>query len=83
MVDEVKPKLLANKVIFQLVRHMVSEDMPIDGRDYLAIRMVFRQCNGSWAKLLEGDQVQVELLKTVVTAWGQCPSVQQAVKRVI
>lgn len=67
------PKIFANKVICQMIHHMVSEDMVIEPRDYLALRSVFRRCGGSWEKFADGDQVQIELLKTIITGWGQTP----------
>jgi len=68
-----QPKVFANKVLCQLIHHMVDENMVIEPRDYIALRKVFRRCGGSWEKLGEGDQVQIELLKTIVTSWGQMP----------
>jgi hypothetical protein len=69
----IQPKIFANKIIFQLIQHMVSDDMTVEPRDYMALRRVFKRCGGSWEKLAEGDQIQIELLKTVVTGWGQLP----------
>lgn len=66
-----QPKVFANQVIRQLIQHMVAEDMVIELQDYLAIRVVFRACGGSWIKFDEGDLRQFELLKAIVTAWGQ------------
>ena len=68
-----QPQVFANKVICQMVQHMLAEDMIIDAKDYAAIRKVYQQCGGSWEKLSSGDQVHIELLKTVVTSWGQMP----------
>jgi hypothetical protein len=68
-----KPKVFANRVVKQLVQHTVAEDMVITNDDYLAIRKVFRQCGGSWANLASGDQIQIELLKTIVSNWGKMP----------
>jgi hypothetical protein len=68
-----QPAVFANKVICQMIQHMVAEDMVIDRKDYLAIRVVFRKCGGSWAKFVDGDLPQFKLLKDVITAWGQMP----------
>lgn len=73
--DEDQPRLLAHKVIQQMVRHMVSESLPLTGRDFMSIRVVFRRCGGSWEKLAAGDLAHIELLKNVVTAWGGMPGV--------
>jgi len=68
-----KPKVFANKVIKEMVKHMVSDDTVVGFRDYSAIRSVFRRCAGSWEKIVNGDQVHIELLKEIVTGWGQMP----------
>jgi len=73
MIKTSKPKVFANKVIRQMVQHMVSEDMVIEPRDYLAVRSVFKKCGGSWEKLVSGEQVHIELLKEIVSGWGQMP----------
>jgi hypothetical protein len=68
-----QPLVFAHKVIRQIVQHMVAEDMVIEPEDYLAMRSVFRRCSGSWEQLGLGDQVHIELLKAIITAWGQMP----------
>ncbi len=68
-----QPKIFANRVIKQIVQHMVAEDMVLDPADYLAIRSVFRRCGGSWEKFGGGDQVHIELLKFIITSWGAMP----------
>jgi hypothetical protein len=68
-----QPKVFANKVIRQIITHMVAEDMIISPEDYMQIRVVFRNCGGSWDQLGLGDIHQVELLKTIITSWGQMP----------
>lgn len=83
MDQEEQPKVLANKVIRQLVRHMVSEQLDPSWEDYAAIRVVFRNCHGSWDQLSQGDIRTLELLKTIVTAWGKMPKRQLELKRVI
>lgn len=73
MIKTSKPKVFANKVIKQMIEHILSEDMVVRLRDYLALRSVFRQCGGSWEKLVDGDQIHIELLKRIITEWGQMP----------
>jgi hypothetical protein len=68
-----EPKVFANKVIAQMVKHMVSEDMLVQPRDYQAVRSVFRKCGGTWENVVNGDQVHIALLQRVVTEWGQMP----------
>jgi hypothetical protein len=65
------PRLFANKVIFQFVQHILAEDMVVDPEDFLAIRVVFRWCGGSWAALADGDVVMLELIQKIVSAWGK------------
>jgi hypothetical protein len=83
MEQDQQPKVLANKVIRQLVQHMVSGQLELSWEDYTAIRVVFRQCGGSWDQLIQGNIQTVELLKTIVTAWGQSPQRKQEMERVI
>jgi hypothetical protein len=84
MDEQTKPPIVfANRVILQLVQHMLAEDMVVEPRDYAAIRMVFRKCGGSWRLFEEGDQVQFELLRTIVAAWGQMPNRLRASDRVV
>ena len=67
------PKVFANKVIFQFVQHLLSEDMIVEPDDYAAIRLVFRQSGGLWDALADGDVVMLELLQKIISAWGQMP----------
>ena len=81
--DENTPLVFANKVIRQMVQHMVAEDMVIDRKDYIAIRVVFRKCGGSWTKFVDGDLLQFKLLKEVITSWGQMPGRQKSSEQLI
>jgi len=83
MEETTPPLVFANKVIRQMIQHMVSEDMVIDRKDYLAIRVVFRKCGGSWAKFVDGDLPQFKLLKDVITSWGQMPGRQKSSDQLI
>jgi len=71
--EKIEPKVFANKVIQQLVQHLLAEDMTIEPKSYALIRSVFRKCHGSWEQLGAGDVWHIELLKKVVTAWGKTP----------
>jgi hypothetical protein len=73
MIKTSKPKVFANKVISQMIQHMVSEDMIVNNKDYQALRSVFRKCGGSWEALVDGNQVHIELLKKIVSEWGKMP----------
>jgi hypothetical protein len=83
MDEEQKPSILANRIILQLIQHMVSDQLRPSWEDFASIRVVYRQCGGTWLGLIDGDLRQVELLKTIVTAWGQMPIRQLELKRVI
>jgi hypothetical protein len=67
------PLLFANRIIRQLVDHMISDDIMLEDPDFDVLRKVFRQCGGVWEKFLNGDPLHNELLKTVVTVWSQMP----------
>jgi len=77
------PKIFANRVINQVIHHLVAEDMVIEPKDYKALREVFRKCGGSWEKFVSGDQIHIELLKTIVGTWGQMPGRVKESNRVI
>jgi hypothetical protein len=72
--DEPKPKQFANQIIQQMVQHMVSGDMALASRDYMSIRMVFKQLGGSWREFAGGNLEHMELLKNVILSWGQTRS---------
>jgi hypothetical protein len=67
------PTVFANHVIQQLVHHTMGEDLIIEQKDFLSMRTVFRWLGGSWVLLGEGDMLNFEMLKNIVTAWGQMP----------
>jgi hypothetical protein len=77
------PKVFGNHVIKQIVQHMLAEDMLLNFDDYQVIRVVFRTLGGSWSQLAQGDIVHLELLKKVVTAWGQMPGREKESDRLI
>lgn len=70
---EIPPKQFANRVLKQVVQHMLSEDIVVDPDDYTAMRVAFRTCGGIWEEVGQGNIVHLELLKKVVTAWGGMP----------
>lgn len=65
-----QPKLMANKVIQQLVDHMLAGVPPLEGKDFMVIRTVFRSAGGAWASIANGDTKHFGLLKDIVTAWA-------------
>jgi len=77
--NDSQPKLSANRVIYQLVQHTVSENLTPSAMDCMVMRIAFRKVGGSWEALFAGDQRQMNLLKFVVGSWGQMPNqVQEA-----
>ncbi len=67
------PKIFANKVILQFVQHILAEDMVVEADDYMALRLVFKWCGGSWDALANGDVAMLELLQKIISAWGKMP----------
>ncbi len=71
--DDVRkiPLIFANRVIRQFVDNQMGDESVIIPDDYMAMRLVFRKCQGSWERVSQGDIVHVCLLAKVVTAWGK------------
>ncbi len=70
---EVPPKQFANHVLKQTCAHMLADDIAVEADDYMAMRVAFRNLGGLWSEIADGNIVHLELLKKVVTAWGQMP----------
>lgn len=67
------PKVFANRLIRQVVDHSFGSDLLVEPNDYLAIRTTFRSLKGEWQEVLQGSPKHLDILKQVVTAWGQMP----------
>jgi hypothetical protein len=65
------PLVFADRMIRMFVDHMLGSEVVMDKQDFMTIRMTFGWCGGQWQKILEGDPVHHELLKTVMMAWSQ------------
>lgn len=65
------PKILANWIIKQMVEHMLADAPELESKDYMVIRTVFRSAGGQWSLITGGDTKVLELLKNIVSAWGQ------------
>lgn len=65
------PKLLANRVIQQVVDHMLADAPRLEAKDFMVVRTVFRSAGGAWENITRGDTKALGLLKDIVTAWGQ------------
>ena len=77
--DATEPKILANKVLLQVIQHSLGSDVPVSAVDYSVMRVVYRWCGGSWERYLKGNQLDIELLKLIVGAWGSMPGRLQGV----
>ncbi len=71
------PRVFANRMIQQIIEHSFGDDMTVDPNDYMAIRTAFRNLGGSWEQISLGNHKTLELLKQVITAWGQDPKRQK------
>jgi len=78
-----QPLVFANRIIKQIVQHTLAPDMIIEPKHYMAIRTVFRKMGGSWSNLASGDQTSVELLKSIITAWGLMPTREKESDRIV
>ena len=67
------PKVFANRVIQQLVKHTLPAGRDVSDEDYMAMRVAYRNMGGSWEALSRGDKDQTALLKSVIEAWGGLP----------
>jgi hypothetical protein len=71
------PLVFANKVIQQLIDHVVGDDYIVTNGDYLTIRIAFRNGGGRWLKVALGDIIHSRLLTNIVVAWGKMPCRQK------
>lgn len=84
MIDNPEPpRVFANRVIRQMVDHMLSDDMITEPDDLIAIRTAFRANGGSWGRIGEGDVEQYDKLKNIITAWGQMPERKKHSDRIV
>ncbi len=67
------PIVFSHQVIRQILDHLVSAEILAGRADYQVMRLAFRTMGGSWEAVYHGDLKQLELLKTVVVAWGKMP----------
>jgi hypothetical protein len=68
--EKKQPKVFANRVIQQVVDHMLLPGTEITPNDFMLIRVVFRSAGGSWASFADGDTAHAEILKSVIKSWG-------------
>ena len=68
------PFVFADRIIRQLVDHMVGEDTVTEDIDFLSIRQLYKIRKGSWEAFLNGDPSHNNLLKDIVVAWSKTPA---------
>jgi hypothetical protein len=71
------PLIFANRVIRQFIDHSFGPNMVVEDKDFLAMRSVFRRCQGEWQKVANGDPVHIALLEKVCIGWGGLPGHKQ------
>ena len=71
------PRVFANRMIQQIIENSLGDDTVIEPNDYMAIRTAFRNLGGTWEQISLGNHETVNLLKQVITAWGQDPKRQK------
>lgn len=83
--DDLKPppKVFANHVIRQMVDHMFGETLVTEKADFMVIRTAFRSLGGAWGAISLGSLPHLELLKQVVTTWGQTPGRKNTTQEVV
>ena len=83
--DELKdtPKVFANRLIRQMIDHSFGEALLTEPNDYLAIRAAFRSLGGLWDQISLGSPSHLDILRQVITAWGQSPERQNTDQRLI
>jgi len=81
-VDECKkpPLGFANRVIRRFIENQLGDEAVVLPKDYMAIRVVFRRCQGSWEQLAMGNIVHTHLLSKVVSSWGRLKGEKQKVE---
>lgn len=67
------PAVFANRMILQIADHLTGGGLVVAPRDFLVMRLVFRQRGGEWAAIQQGDVEQIDLLKDVITTWSKMP----------
>lgn len=76
------PLVFANRMIRQLIDHLLGSDVIATKDHYLAIRTVFRSLGGSWSQLVSGHIDHVRLLTQIVLGWGGLPGRKREVDEV-
>lgn len=68
-----QPLLFANRLIRQLIDHLLGVEVVALPVDLTTIRTAYRAAGGSWEAILLGDIVHTRLLEELVIAWGKQP----------
>jgi len=65
------PKIFANQMIRLIVDQSFGEELAITPDDYSVMRVAFRNMDGKWAEISQGNHEHLNKLKQIVSAWGQ------------
>lgn len=68
-----QPLLFANRLIRQLMDHLLGPEVIAVPSDFTTIRTAYRFAGGSWEALILGDIVHTRLLEELILAWGKQP----------
>lgn len=74
------PLVFANRAIRLFANNQLGDEVMILPDDYMAMRVVFRKCQGSWEGISSGDVVMTNLLARIVTAWGKNQSKRRKIE---
>ena len=81
--DRPEPRVFANKVLNILIRNSSGEEFVLTRDDYMALRVVFRRCGGSWGQISSGNQNHVGLLQEIVKAWCTMPERERQLEQLV
>lgn len=59
----------AYKVLRQLIDHTWGFDLSLDEEDLINIASIFRDLNGAWEKIMNGDTNEISKLESATQAW--------------
>lgn len=67
------PSVFANRVIRQIADHLLGENLVIEPKDFMILRLVYRHLGGTWEGLIHGNCKYLQILEKVITNWGKMP----------
>jgi hypothetical protein len=67
------PSIFANRIIRQIADHLLGEDLIIEPKDFMILRLVYRRLGGTWDGLIHGNGKYLQILEKTITNWGKMP----------